>query len=290
MVEQASSRQFVEVSGGWVAVTRGGTGPVVVCLHVVGHSAGDFVHLADRLKHRFAFVCVDWPGHGDSPHEAVPASAQRYAEVLAATVDALELSNVIILGNSIGGAAAIAYAAAHPERVRALILCNPGGLQPVGFVARLVCRRMAAFFARGERDPLKFARQFRSYYEREVLPSSAATWRREQIIAAARQTAPTLRQAWEGFATPESDLRHLAPKIQCPVLLAWARNDRYVAWRRSKRAARSFPVHSVRLFGGGHAAFLEEPELFAEAFTQFLDRLTRSEQILPVGAVGRGDA
>jgi pimeloyl-ACP methyl ester carboxylesterase len=60
-------------------------------------------------------------------------------------------------------------------------------------------------------------------------------------------------------------LRHLAPEVTCPILFAWAKGDRYIAWSRSKRAALKFPNRQVRFFDGGHSAFLEAPSAFIEA-------------------------
>jgi pimeloyl-ACP methyl ester carboxylesterase len=264
-------RFVLEAAGARLAITRAGTGPAIICLHAIGHGARDFARLPDALGWQYQVIAIDWPGHGASPNEAAPASAARYAELLDAAIDALGISSAYILGNSVGGAAAIRYAASRPDRVRGLILCNPAGLQSVNFIARFVCRRMAAFFARGVRGDPRFAAQFRHYYERDVLPAPAATWRREEIVATAQQVAPILQQAWNGFAEPDADLRHLAPKVTCRVLLAWTKGDRYVAWSRSRRAALTFPNRQVRLFNGGHSAFLEDPAAFAEALKQFVE-------------------
>ncbi len=264
----------IAAAGAKVAVTRWGRGPAVVCLHAIGHGARDFSKLAERLGHRFAFIAIDWPGHGASPSSDLPATAAQFAGILDAVLDGLRLRRPVIIGSSIGGAAAILYAAQQPDRVSALVLCNPGGLQPVGLIARLVCRRMAAFFATGERREAAYSQRFRRYYEREVLSSPAAAWRREEIIANSGRTAGLLKQAWEGFASPDSDLRALAPRLSVPVLFAWAKRDRYIAWSRSKRAALSVPRHIVRFFDGSHCAFLEEPGRFDQEFLRFMDSVT----------------
>ncbi len=62
------------------------------------------------------------------------------------------------------------------------------------------------------------------------------------------------------------------PRLTCPVLYAWARNDAAIAWSRSRRAALTAPNHSVALFDAGHAAFLEQPEAFDAALLAFLER------------------
>lgn len=267
---------FIAACGAKLNVVRQGTGEPVVCLHATGHSSGDFARLAQRLGHRFEFIAIDWPGQGESPREQAHASAARYAELLAGAAEALHLERFTILGNSIGGAAAIAFAAGHPERVRALVLCNPGGLQPVGPIAPLLCGYMAKFVGGGERGEKSFPKKFRRYYEKTVLPMQAAAWRREEIIATANAVSPILRQAWQSFGEKRADIRHLTEKLRCPVLYAWAKRDAYVAWSRCRRAALRTPNHRVVLFDAGHAAFLEQPEAFEAAFVSFMDDLPRA--------------
>ncbi|MFM8940035.1 MAG: alpha/beta fold hydrolase, partial [Phenylobacterium sp.] len=118
------SRVAVSALGAHLSQTRCGYGPVVVCLHATGHGARDFDRLAQRLGGSFTFIALDWPGQGDSPRESAPASAERYAELAGGVLEALDLRDVILLGNAIGGAAAILCAAACPDRVRGLVLCN----------------------------------------------------------------------------------------------------------------------------------------------------------------------
>ncbi len=262
----------LDVAGTRLAVTRRGDGPALVCLHAIGHGARDFDRLAERLGGRFTVIALDFPGHGASPAEAPAPTPRRYAALLAGAVDALGLKSFALLGNSIGGAAAIRYAAANPARVTALVLCNAGGLQKVGLLARLYCGRMARFFDSGARGDKGFARKYRRYYERTVLPMPKAAARRAEIIADGYRCAPLLAAAWRAFSLPDADIRHLVPRLTCPVLYAWARNDAAIAWSRSRRAALTAPNHSVALFDAGHAAFLEQPEAFDAALLAFLER------------------
>ncbi len=264
-------RLMLDLDGTRLAVTRRGAGPALVCLHAIGHGARDFDRLGERLAAHVSVIALDFPGHGDSPVDGRAPAPAHYADLLGRAADALGLKRFAILGNSIGGATAVRYAAANPERVGALVLCNSGGLQPVGLLARLYCNRMARFFDTGARGDKGFPKRFRRYYERTVLPTPAAAWRREEIIADGTKTAPLLAAAWREFARPEADIRALAPKLACPVLYAWAKDDQAIAWSRSKRAALRAPDHTVKLFDGGHAAFLEQPDAFDAALLAFKD-------------------
>jgi 4,5:9,10-diseco-3-hydroxy-5,9,17-trioxoandrosta-1(10),2-diene-4-oate hydrolase len=260
---------LIDVAGTKIAVRRSGQGPAIVCLHAIAHGARDYLKLAERLGDRFTFYAVDFPGHGQSPYDGKAPTPAHYASLLEGLVDWLGLKRFGIIGCSIGGATAIRYASAHPDRVAAIVLCNSGGLQRIGLLARLVCNRYAAFFARGEPGDKDYPRRFRRYYE-TVLSLAAAAWRRDEIVADAFKTAPLLRQAWQNFARPEADLRHLLPTLRCPVLFAWATGDKAVAWGRSKAAALTVPDCTVHLFPGGHAAFLEAPDAFDSALLKFV--------------------
>jgi pimeloyl-ACP methyl ester carboxylesterase len=262
----------VVVDGVRLAYDDEGSGPALLCLHAVGHGARDFAELRRRLRERHRVLALDWPGHGGSGEDAVPASAVRYAELLAGFVDALGLGELALLGNSIGGAAALRFAAARPEAVRALALVDSGGLDRVDRTARLVTRAMSAFFAAGARGAAWFPGAFALYYSL-VLPAAPARAQRERIVAAARELAPRLAEAWRSFGEPGADTRELAAGLRCPVLVCWAKRDRVLQLRRSLPAIRRIPRHRLELFPGGHAPFLEAPDEFAAAALSFLGAL-----------------
>lgn len=258
----------IQAAGTAIAVRKHGTGPAVVCLHATGQGARDYDLFAERVQDRFSIFALDWPGHGDSPADTRPASAKRYAEILAGAVDALGLRDIMLIGNSIGGAAAIAYGAAYPDRVRGLVLCDSGGLAPVNLVTRLYCRWMARRFARGAAGDAAFADWFARYYA-TILTEPAAAWRRKEIVANGPAVAGVLEQAWASFATQDADLRHLVPSLTMPILYAWGSKDRTLRWSWSRQAATRAPRHSVQHFKAGHAAFLEQPDEFGHAFERF---------------------
>ncbi len=271
----------VEAAGARIAVHRAGSGPAIVCLHAIGHGARDFHDIMRWFGSSHEVLAIDWPGHGESPPDTQPASADRYAVILTDLLRRLDLGKVILLGNSVGGAVAIKIAAAAPAQVCGMVLCNPGGLQRVGLVARLYCRSMARFFAGGERGKPGFAAKFRRYYERQVLTEPAAQARREEIIASGYRVAAILRQAWESFGRPSADIRSLTSMLQCPVLYAWARKDKAVALSRCRGAVAATLQHEIVTFDASHAAFLEQPDAFEAAVRAFLPKLPSAD--LPPG-------
>jgi len=272
---EGAGREVV-VDGVRLAYDDEGSGPVLVCLHAVGHGARDFERLRARLSPRYRVIALDWPGQGRSGDDRVPASAARYADLLAGFVHALRLDELVVLGNSIGGAAAIQFAAKHVRETRALVLVDSGGLDEVGTLVRFATRRMAAFFAAGARGARWFPWAFRRYYGL-VLPRPAARAQRERIIAAAPEIAPILVEAWRSFGEPSADVRALAASLSCPVLVAWAKQDRVVQLSRNRPAIERIPHARLEVFPGGHSPFLECPDEFESSLETFLAEVWRRE-------------
>lgn len=259
--------QFVDANGTRIALMRRGTGHPLVCLHAIAHGARDFETLAEKVGDAFEVIAVDWPGHGLSPDDGQAPNAAHYAELLAHLLDALKLDRPILLGNSIGGAAALQVAASRGD-LGGLILCNAGGLRAVDGVARFGIARMVSFFRAGERGKRWFGGAYRFYYTHMVLPLAPQA-HRERIIAAGYEMAPLLRQAWESFARTDADARDLVAKAVCPILFAWAKSDRLIPWSASKKAAASAKNGTVALLKGGHCAFVEDPDAFARVLRAF---------------------
>src|SRR5262245_27859575 len=272
------------IDGVRLAFDDDGQGPAVVCLHAIGHGAGDFARLRARLRDRHRVIALDWPGQGRSGTDREPACATRYAALLIGLLDALGIGNAVLVGNSIGGAAALRVAHARPERVRALVLENPGGLADASDrMSQAAIGMFVRFFAAGARGARWFPAAFALYY-RLVLQRAAAAVQRRRIVAAAGETAPVLVEAWRSFARPDEDLRTLGSRIACPVLFAWATRDTIVPLARSQAAIATFPAARIVEFPAGHAAHLETPEAFEDAVERFLATLEKPVVATAVGA------
>lgn len=269
-----------------IAYDDRGTGFPVIGLHAITHGSRDFEHVADRLAARWRFITPDWPGQGRSGADAEPARLARYTTLLAGFLDALRIDRAILIGNSIGGSAAMAYAAKFPERVAGLVLADPGGLIPMNAPGYRFCGLMAALGRAGQRRAFYFRPTFSILY-RQFLRTPAARAQRARIVEAASECAGIWEQAWLSFRTLDADQSNVGAYISCPTLFTWAERDPVVSYAASKGAIASFSDRSVALFGGGHCPFLEEPEKFLSVVEPFLERIAdRVEQRpLPAKAV-----
>ncbi|MDX2166466.1 MAG: alpha/beta hydrolase [Deltaproteobacteria bacterium] len=271
-VGAAPGARAVVVDGVRLTYDDEGRGDAVVCLHALAHGAGDFAGFRARQRDRLRIIALDWPGQGRSAADRVAPSSARYAELLAGALDALRIERAVLLGNSIGGGAALRFAAAQPERVRGVIAANPSGLVPYGLQKRLFTRAVAAFFARGARGARWYPRAFAAMY-RGVLSEPPAAEQRDRIIATGREMAPLLAAAWRSFAERSDDLRDVVPRIGCPTLITWSLGDTLNPLRFNRATIARLPHGRLETFAGGHAPFLECPQAFDSAFTRFLAEL-----------------
>ncbi|MGW5276072.1 alpha/beta fold hydrolase [Streptomyces sp. NPDC004044] len=110
----------------------GGPGQPVVRLHGLAGHAGEWDHTAQRLSPRHRVIALDQRGHGASERHPPDVSRDAYVADVIAVLDQLALRRPVLVGQSLGGHTAMLTAAAHPERVRALVLveAGPGGPNP----------------------------------------------------------------------------------------------------------------------------------------------------------------
>ena len=209
--------RLCEIDGLQLAFRQTGQGRDIVCLHAIGHGGGDFDAVVEALASRYRVTVLDWPGHGWSGGDDRPPGVVRYGALLAAFIEALQLDKVVLIGNSIGGGAAIHYAHAAPDKVAGLVLANPAGLIEMTPRNRRAVRLMARFFAAGMARRWWFTPAFALYY-RLLLPRAAAA------------------------------------ALSCPVLFTWAMRDRFVSYRLCRDAVHA-DAASLEKFDAGHSPF-----------------------------------
>jgi pimeloyl-ACP methyl ester carboxylesterase len=129
--------RFVDVDGGRLhvldlapptdsptAAAPCGLWPAVL-IHGASGNLGDLrLELGDRLAQTRRVALVDRPGHGwsDRPGGEADASPARQAALIAQALDGIGLDRFVLVGHSLGGTVAAAFARAYPERVAGLVL------------------------------------------------------------------------------------------------------------------------------------------------------------------------
>jgi pimeloyl-ACP methyl ester carboxylesterase len=243
--------------------------PTVILLHAAGHGSGDYAATFEALRSSYRVVTLDWPGQGRSDDDGTEPTVTAYAQLLVSFIAHLGSGSVHLVGNSIGGGAALLTAMEQPALVASVAVANPAGLDEGGWIGSLYTRWMARKFESATEDPQGFGDWFERYYQ-QVLPSDQARTQRDRIVAARAEIAPVVGRAWRGFLRPENDLRARLGQLRVPVLVTWARRDTVVRWSRNRAAVESIPQHQLHVFDAGHTPSLETPQAFLETLQAFL--------------------
>jgi 3-oxoadipate enol-lactonase len=137
--------------------------PAVLLSHPLGVTHRLWDATAAALRDRYRVVRYDVRGHGDSAVPPGPYSLSAMAGDVRELLDHLAVDAVDFVGMSMGGCIAMAFALAHPDRVRSLVLCDTTacygpGVAPMwedrirvaeaaGMTPELVDRTMAIWFS-----------------------------------------------------------------------------------------------------------------------------------------------
>ncbi len=118
---------FVEAGGLRLHYLDYGTAgrTAMLCVHGGAAHAHWFDFVARDFSTHYHVRALDLRGHGDSAWAQPPEySYERFASDLAEVVDKLDLRDFVLIGHSMGGMAALMYAATYPGRVGKLVVVD----------------------------------------------------------------------------------------------------------------------------------------------------------------------
>jgi pimeloyl-ACP methyl ester carboxylesterase len=126
-MKQKIKRAFLDTEDGQILYRIGGEGEPLVLLHMTPRSSDEFRELMPMLAQNRCVIAMDLMGLGDSDKPPRVYSVADYAKTIIALLDELGINKTSIFGSLTGGYIAGEVAAAYPERVEKLILCNVFG-------------------------------------------------------------------------------------------------------------------------------------------------------------------
>ncbi len=244
-----------------------GSGPVLLLLHAfpLGLSMWDPQVEALSASHRVARF--DARGFGGSALGSEPFSMARIADDAAGVLDALAADKAVVVGCSMGGYAALAFARRHPRRLNGLVLqdtrAGADSEEAKATRATLAARVLAEGAEAAVQALLPGLLGATSQRSRPALVELV----RERILAAPRQA---LAAALHGLAARD-DSRGLLPAIQVPTLVLVGEEDRLTPPAEAELIASAIPEARLETIPqAGHLANLENPEAVNDALARFL--------------------
>lgn len=272
MKKSPDSGRMIPTDGYHTNCHLAGSGGALLLLHGSGPGVTAMANwrgvLTDfALEHEVAAPDLAGFGYTDrsvsKPFEFMNTWTTQVADLL----DKLGHAQVDIIGNSFGGAVALAFAVRHPHRVKRLILMGSAGA-PIAIRPELE-------FAWGYESSLENMRRTLEAmtHDPSVVTDELVELRHEAsltpgFLEAYAKLFPAPRQRWlDALVVPRSDLEHLA----CPVLLIHGREDRMVQVDSSIYLAENLPEARLEILENcGHWVMMERRERFLELSQNFL--------------------
>ncbi len=271
-----------------VQPTASPNGKTVVLFHGKNFGADYWENTLTALSAKgYRVIAMDQIGFGKSSKPEIRYTFAMLADNSARLLDHLKVGRVSIVANSMGGMLGVHFARRFPDRVVALVLENPLGLedyvpaippQQTANLLKLEMEQTAASY----RAFIKsyFKDNYRPEFERFV-EQFARVQRSPEYPRYAHVSALTYQMIYEGPTYNE------LPRLNVPVLLAIGQLDRTVFGRRfappdavknlgnfpqlGKDAQKRIPgARLVEFDNVGHVPHLEAPERFHAAVLEFL--------------------
>lgn len=121
----------VNLDGDIFEYIEGGKGKTIILLHGFHGDKRSLFGYAKNLVKDYHVIAVDTSGHGgSSPHKGQKYDLASLAKDFSRFVDELKLDHFQLLGTSMGGGIALHYTLLHPDKVVAISLLNPLGVNP----------------------------------------------------------------------------------------------------------------------------------------------------------------
>lgn len=244
----------------------------LLLLHGYTSHARSWDTTARAMRRHFHVLALDQRGHGETAW-ADDYLPERMVEDVDAFVRELGLRRFALLGLSMGGRNAYAYAALHPEEVERLVIVDigpeivPAGSDRIrqGVLAPDVFETPdEAFFAARAANPRPPDAELRHRIESNLMRRDDGrwTWRYDPKLRAPDRPLPRPdpAAAWA-----------MLPRIACPTLLVRGEESDILSEATAQRMLREIPDCTlVEVPHAGHSVPLDQPEGFIGAIEEFL--------------------
>jgi pimeloyl-ACP methyl ester carboxylesterase len=259
---------------------HGGTGTPLVLIHGFSANWRCWRSVIGALEERHEVYAISLAGHfeGAPWDQSVEVSVDAVIDAAERELDSLGLSRAHLIGNSLGGWAALELAARH-RGLSVVALSPAGGWEAASRLERRLGRlfkrtyqRLRVLGSSAERLVLRPRFRGLAFHDVSHRPAAIPPALAVELIRAAANCEiymPFLQavEAGRGFG-------ELA-EIDCPVRIAWSERDRIIPEKRYSARLRELVPNAewTVLPGVGHVPMLDDPELVVRSILEVTSRV-----------------
>ena len=235
-----------------------GKGPVIIVLHGLFGALSNFKDVFSHFSTKYTVVIPMLPIY-ELP--ILKTGVPSLANFLHDFIEFKKYNKVILLGNSLGGHVALAYATEHLNKITAMILTGSSGLYENAFGG--------SFPRREDKEYLRKKIEL-TFYNPDIVT--------EELVDECHEAVNNREKVIRILAIAKSAIRHNMskdlPEMTIPICLIWGKQDGIA------------PPHVAELFNEllpnsqlfwidecGHAPMMEHPQEFNEIMERWLSKL-----------------
>ena len=233
--QSAVADKSVTVYGVKIHYQEAGSGPAVILLHGLGGDVSNWAQTIGPLSQKYRVIVPDQIGFGRSDKPMINYRVGTLVDFLDGFYKELKLDRASLVGNSLGGWTAAAYALAHPEKVERLVLVDAAGFAITGDVDPRILNGLNP----STRDAVKQVMSL-VFYNKQIYASDAAV----DLLFARKMTAGdgyTIQRFIDSITRGEDVLDNRLGAVKQPTLIIWGREDGLTPIAMGERFKKEIP-------------------------------------------------
>ena len=261
--------KFLSIASGDIRYLDLGQGQPLLLIHTLRTQLDYFQKVIPLLADEYRILAIDLPGHGYSsiPTEA-PFDEPFFRKSVIEFIEQMNLRNLILVGESIGGVLALTVGASLPDRINHIFAFNPydygdkfgGGIRRgrYGFIIGLfalfgrftyeIAPALKLVLSGGLVEPTKLPQ---SLFSEFVRVGNQKGYRQAEYL---------LYKYWRSWL----DAKRLYDEVKAPVTLVDSEQDWSYPQEREDRKKHLSGAKFFVIPAAGHFSALEAPKRFAE--------------------------
>lgn len=266
---------YVDANGVKTRVLEAGAGEPLILLHGTGGHIEAYARNMRGLSEHFRVICIDMLGHGYTEKPDYPYGIDAYSDHLLGVIQALDLEEVYLSGESLGGWVAAWFAAHHPGIAKALVLNTPGNVNNKPEVMKKLKESTVKAVLEANYENVKTRLEWLMYDKSQVT---------DELIEARYNiyTQPSYQEAVQHIvALQDLEFRQKyswdaswCGKIDVPTLLAWTDHDPTSTVAEAKPIQEMIPGSELTVINdAGHWPQWEKVEEFNQVIIDFFSKI-----------------
>ena len=260
------TQKSVTIFGCNIFYQEAGTGPAVILLHGLGGDSSNWASTMTPLSEKFHVIALDQIGFGRSEKPLINYRVGTYVDFLSAFMKELKIERASLVGNSLGGWIAAAFALAYPDKVDRLVLVDAAGFAlPNDPNAVAVANALNPSTKDGLKQILPLV-----FYDSKPYASDVAL----DLFFARKMKAGdgyTTARLIDSIIRGDDVLDNKLSAVKSPTLIVWGREDKLTPLAGGERFKKEIPGSQLAVIDKcGHVPQVEKAAEFNRILLEFL--------------------